>query len=402
LINILIKYSNMNDNDAPSPPWLSAEQAISLLGVARQTLYAYVSRGLIRARADTADPRRQQYDPQSVETLLRRRRIGRARTAVAQAAIDFGEPVLASRITNIADGQPWYRGQNAIRLARAATLEEAAALLWAVDRLPAPPRVNQLPTLGTSPISRAINAMAVLADRENWATGGSALIEDAALCLRGVAEAAVDTSPDTPPAALPIHRHLARAWRLDEEGTDLIRRALVLCADHELNASTFAVRVVASTGAALPHCVLAGLAALSGPLHGGMTGRVRAMLAESRIMADPAGVVAERLARGDDLPGFGHRLYPDGDPRASALLDPIGPAPRWRGLFGAILAQTGKRPNVDTALVALEQHLTLPEGSALALFAIGRTAGWIAHALEQRADGQLIRPRATYLGPPPG
>lgn len=392
----------MNDNDKAAPDWLSAEQAITLLGVARQTLYAYVSRGQIRARPDPTDPRRQHYDPQSVETLLRRRRIGRARTAVAQAAIDFGEPVLTSRITNIADGQPWYRGQNAIRLAQTATLEETAALLWAADRLPAPPRVNEASIHGASPIARAIYRMAQLADREHWAAGGPGLIEDAALCLRGVAEAAVDAPTGLPLADLPIHRHLARAWRLDEDGTDLIRRALVLCADHELNASTFTVRVVASTGAALPHCVLAGLAALSGPLHGGMTGRVRAMLAESRIMADPAGVVAERLARGDDLPGFGHRLYPDGDPRASALLDPIGPAPRWRGLFGAILARTGKRPNVDTALVALEQHLDLPEGSALALFAIGRTAGWIAHALEQREDGQLIRPRATYLGPPPG
>ncbi len=392
----------MNDNDTPNPVWLSAEQAITLLGVARQTLYAYVSRGQIRARADTTDPRRQQYDPQSVETLLRRRRIGRARTAVAQAAIDFGEPVLASRITNIADGQPWYRGQNAIRLAQTATLEDAAALLWATQRLPTPPRLAHAPIFGASPIARAIHGMAQLADRENWAAGGPALIEDAALCLRGVAGSALGTPIDAAMADLPIHRQLARAWRLDEDGTDLIRRALVLCADHELNASTFAVRVVASTGAALPHCVLAGLAALSGPLHGGMTGRVRAMLAESRIMADPAGVVAERLARGEDLPGFGHRLYPDGDPRASALLDPIGPAPRWRGLFGAILTRTGKRPNIDTALVALEQHLDLPEGSALALFAIGRTAGWIAHALEQREDGQLIRPRATYLGPPPG
>jgi citrate synthase len=239
--------------------------------------------------------------------------------------------------------------------------------------------------------------MAVLAEADDWAAGGVQMLRDSALCLRRVAEAVVDT-----PALGPIHRHLARAWNLDEDGTDLIRRALVLCADHELNASTFAVRVVASTGAAVPHCVLAGLAALSGPLHGGMTSRVRAMLAESRIMADPRTTVAERLARGDDLPGFGHRLYPDGDPRATALLDLIGPAPRWRGLFAAILAQTGKRPNIDTALVALEDHLSLPEGAALAIFAVGRTVGWIAHALEQRQEGQLIRPRATYVGPPPG
>ena len=386
----------MNDNDAPAPPWLTAEQAITLLGVARQTLYAYVSRGMIRTRPDPSDPRRQHYDPQSVETLLRRRRIGRARQAVARAAIDFGEPVLTSRITNIADGLPWYRGQSAIRLAQTATLEETAALLWDTPRLPTLPTWTGALPADASPIGRAIGHLADLARRPEWAAGGPAEVEDAAMCLRAVAEAVAEA-----PADRPIHRHLGQVWRLDEDGIDLVRRALVLCADHELNASTFAVRVVASTGAALPHCVLAGLAALSGPLHGGMTARVQAMLEESRIMADPRGVVAERLARGDDLPGFGHRLYPDGDPRATALLDPIGPAPRWRGLFGAILAQTGKRPNVDTALVALEQHLSLPQGAALALFAVGRTAGWLAHALEQRQTGQLIRPRATYLGAAP-
>lgn len=386
----------MNDNETPHAPWLSAEQAISLLGVARQSLYAYVSRGLIRTRPDPADPRRSLYDPHAVETLLRRRRQGRARRAVAEATIDFGEPVLVSRITQISEGTPWYRGQNAIRVAQSATLEETAALLWDTPRFPPLPPSRFQPLGAGSPIARAVRHIAGLAGTEDWAAGGDVMLGDAALCLRAVAEAVVDA-----PADRPLHRHLARAWHVDEEGTDLIRRALVLCGDHELNASAFAVRVVASTGASLPHGVLAGLAALSGPLHGGMTSRVRAMLAESRIMADPRATVAARLARGDDLPGFGHRLYPDGDPRAAALLDLIGPAPRWRGLFGAILAQTGHRANIDAALVALEQHLSLPEGSALAIFAVGRTAGWLAHALEQRREGQLIRPRATYLGPPP-
>ncbi len=386
----------MNDNNRPNPPWLSAEQAITLLGVARQTLYAYVSRGQIRTRPDPEDPRRSQYDPQAVETLLRRRRLGRARKAVAEATIDFGEPVLTSRITQISHGVPWYRGQDAIRVAGSASLEETAALLWDTPRFPPLPHSDYQPLGFGTPIARAVRHIAALAGRDGWAAGGDAMLMDAAHCLHAVADAVVDA-----PAEGPIHRHLARAWHLDEEGTDLIRRALVLCADHELNASTFAVRVVASTAAALPHCVLAGLAALSGPLHGGMTSRVRAMLAESRIMADPRATVAERLARGEELPGFGQRLYPDGDPRAAALLDLIGPAPRWRGLFGAILAQTGLRPNLDAALVALEQHLSLPEGAALAIFATGRTAGWLAHALEQRAEGQLIRPRATYVGPPP-
>jgi citrate synthase len=152
----------------------------------------------------------------------------------------------------------------------------------------------------------------------------------------------------------------------------------------------------------LPHCLLAGLAALSGPRHGGATRRVRALLDESRALMDPAGVVANRLARGEALPGFGHPLYPDGDSRAAAILDQIGPEPRWRGLFAAVLARTGLRPNIDAALVALERHLALPDGSALAIFAAGRSAGWIAHALEQGRSEAVIRPRARYDAPAPG
>jgi len=193
---------------------------------------------------------------------------------------------------------------------------------------------------------------------------------------------------------------MARAWGSDAAGADLIRRALVLCADHELNASAFAVRVVASTGAALPACLLAGLAALSGPLHGGMTERVAALLAEPGMKADPAGALAARLDRGERLPGFGHRLYPAGDPRATALLAALDPGPWWQSVFAAAEELTGLRPNIDAALVALERTLRLPEGAALAIFATGRTAGWIAHALEQRQDGRLIRPRASYAGPP--
>lgn len=391
LTYILINKLNMNDSDTPTPPWLTAATATQTLGIARQTLYAYVSRGLIRAKPDPDEPRRALYDPASVKKLLRRRHVGRARRAVAEATIDFGEPVLSSRVSRITDVTLIYRDQDAIRLAKTATLEETAALLWNTPTLPRTDTPRLTHTDPGPPIARALLRMARLAALPDWAEGGAALIQDGAVCLRAMAEAITDRPLDDP-----IHRHFARVWRLDEDGADLIRTALTLCADHELNASTFAVRVVASTGASLPHGLLAGLAALSGPRHGCTTARVRALLAESRIMADPKGVVAERLARGDELPGFGHRLYPDGDPRAAAILDPIGPAPRWRGLFAAIYARTGLRPNLDAALVALEQHLALPDDAALAIFAMGRTAGWIAHALEQRAEGRLIRPRTAY------
>ena len=158
------------------------------------------------------------------------------------------------------------------------------------------------------------------------------------------------------------------------------------------------MRVVASTGASLAACVLAGLGALTGPLHGAETDRVRALVAEAGATGDPREALAARLARGERVPGFGIRLYPGGDPRAAALLAALRPDARWAELIAAGEELTGHRPNLDLSLVALEQRLGLPPGAAIGLFAAGRTAGWIAHALEQHKDGKLIRPRARYVG----
>ena len=377
--------------------WLTAETARARLGCARQTLYAYVSRGLVQARPLPDDPRRSLYDPHGIEALVARRHRGRARQAIAASTIDFGEPVLTSRITCIADGALWYRGQDARRLAATASLEDVAALLWDAPGFPPLPASTYGPGPASTPIARCLSHMARLSAGPGlWARGPEALLIDAAVALRAVAEAACDAAVDWP-----VHEALAAAWGVDAAGAGLLRRALVLCADHELNASAFAVRVVASTGAALPNCLMAGLAALSGPLHGGMTERVRAMLAEPGMFSDPAAAVAARLARGEVLPGFGHPLYPTGDPRAADLLAALDPGPGWRRMLATVAALTGSQPNIDAALFALEQRLGLPAGSALAVFAIGRTAGWIAHALEQHQAGHLIRPRAVYAGPVP-
>ena len=170
----------------------------------------------------------------------------------------------------------------------------------------------------------------------------------------------------------------------------------MLLADHELNASTFAARVTASTGASLAASALAGLSALSGPLHGGMAARVAAFIAEVR--RDGAEVATKaRLASGSALPGFGHPLYPEGDPRARALLDAFAP-PEYEAACEAARAVAGVRPNVDFALTALADGLELPDDAPFQIFALARCAGWIAHALEQLQTGRLIRPRARYVG----
>jgi citrate synthase len=373
--------------------WMTAEAALACLSIARQTLYAYVSRGLVRTRPAPGDPQRNLYDQRSIDALLQRRTRSRARRAVAASTIDFGEPVLESSITTIIDGTLLYRGKDAIALAETATLEEAACLLWDAPTFPAIAASGFEPGEPATPIARCMRQIALLSGPVIWGRHAAALHTDAASLLWRMAEAACNA-----PMTGLLHETLASEWGVGAAGAGLIRRALVLCADHELNASAFAVRVIASTGAALPACLLGGLAALSGPLHGGVSERVSALLAEPAMQTDPRAAIAARLERGEYLPGFGQRLYPQGDPRAIALLAALDLGPWWREVLAAAQDLTGARPNLDMSLAALERTLRLPPGSALAIFAVGRTVGWIAHALEQSRDGRLIRPRATYAG----
>jgi citrate synthase len=210
---------------------------------------------------------------------------------------------------------------------------------------------------------------------------------------------------DEVPAAGPIHRRLAAQWRLAEPGADLVRRCLVLLADHELNASTFVARCVASTGATPYAVVAAALAALSGRRHGGATAQAEALFHELDD-GDPLAVFAARIARNETLPGLGHPLYPNGDPRAPAILDAVAASlpEAWMRIEAIVAAARGlvrQHPNVDFALAAATSALRLPRGAALGLFVVGRTVGWIAHAIEQYETGMLIRPRARYTGPRP-
>jgi len=206
------------------------------------------------------------------------------------------------------------------------------------------------------------------------------------------------------PTGRAAHAELATAWRLGQAGADLVRRCLVLGADHELNASTYVGRCIASTGASPYAVVLGALGALSGPRHGGGTAEVESLLREVLRTGDLEGRIAARLRRGERIPGFGHPLYPDGDPRARDILEAVA-ASRYGGEGTAarrvgrdIAALIGRRPNIDFALGLAAVVLRLPAGSALGMFLIARSVGWIAHAIEQYATGALIRPRARYVG----
>lgn len=376
--------------------WLTAPEAMARLRLKPQTLYAYVSRGLIETREEASDSRRRLYRAQDVARLQERKTRGRRHAAIAEDAISWGEPVLASGITTIARGKLWYRGQDAEQLAETARLEDVARLLWDCGSQRFPTLMTPMPD--GAPLTRMFTAVAARAASDAPMAGRTkkALYLEAAAVLDTLVDAIAGG-----PSEGPIHQRLARAWGREADGPDLIRRALVLLADHELNASTFAVRVTASTRASLAACMMAGLSALSGPLHGGMARRVLGLMREAQTDGIAA-AVSQRLAVGASVPGFGHPLYPDGDPRARSLLAGFDAPTAYAEARAVIARLTGAEPNIDFALTALAAHLQLDEDMPFQIFAAARATGWLAHALEQNETGRLIRPRARYTGPTPG
>ncbi|MDE1148002.1 MAG: citrate synthase family protein [Azospirillaceae bacterium] len=396
------------------PRTLSAAEAAARLGVSRQTLYAYVSRGLVHAQPGP-DGRESRYPELEIDRLAQTRTRGRKPKEIAKATLDWGLPVMESAITLIDGGRLYYRGRDAITLARTAAVEDVAGLLWQcpVETAFGGPAPVLSPDLAPAFAAlqaayrerRAEERLLPLfaaasedADTAAWQQSPARLAQGAAALVRLLTACLLRTAPDD----APIHEQCARAWNLDTDGADLVRMALVLCADHELNASNFTARCVASTGASLRAAIIGGLAALTGGRHGGTTARGEALWDEIGTDDGTAERLRQRLARGDNVVGFGHPLYPHGDVRARLLLDRILPhRPAWAAMLGAAEDLVGRAPTVDMALVVLRRHLDLPVGTAFGLFALGRSLGWIAHGMEQRAGRTLIRPRALYTGPAP-
>jgi citrate synthase len=384
---------------------LTAPQAADRLGIKLDTLYAYVSRGRLRS-VMVPGTRERRYRSEDIQALLDARSGTRLPANPDPEAL---MPVIGSSICLIENGRFYYRGQDAICLSEGATLEEVARLLWldeAAAELAYPSGPSQSGSAASISglVERCQIRLTALGDedlsaldltRARVARTGWRILRELTACI-----APTLPSPD------PIHRRLAAAWRLTEAGADVIRRCLVLMADHELNPSTFVARCVASTGATPYGVVAAALSALSGRFHGGETARAEGLLHELLEGDDPIAVMAGRLARGERLPGFGQPLYPEGDPRAIAILAALAQAaPEAHALAEraaeAGLRLIGRHPNVDFALAATAIGLGLPRDSALGLFIVGRTVGWIAHAIEQYESGILIRPRARYLGARP-
>ncbi len=398
--------------------WLTSREASQRLGVKLTTLYAYTSRGLITSLAGD-DVRGRRYASEDVERLRARHSARSGHGPVAAGALRFGEPVLETRISDVVTEGPRYRGHLATELCQSGvSFERVAELLW-TGTLPdaAPAQVAHLrcdtarlwPLLkGRAAIpkmSLVLGALALNDDDRHGATDAAEFSRARAL-FHWLARAPA-TKPSSEPAQLSVAHSVLGSLLRKATPAQLanVDRALVLCAEHELNASAFAARIAASAGADLYACLGVALNTLSGSAHGGMCDRVEALVASIGSKARAARTVNEWLARGEQVPGFGHPLYPAGDPRGALLIE-LARAHGARSdaaktsfaLLEAMRRGGHPAPTLDAGLVTLCHCLELPRGSAAILFALGRSAGWVAHTLEQRAGGYVLRPRARYIG----
>lgn len=402
-------------------PYLSAREAADALGISVSTLYAYVSRGLIRSEAlgGAGMTRTRRYHEEDIRRLNERKEQRRDPARAAAEALYWGAPVLESAITLPAADTFYYRGYDATVLARRRTIEDVAALIWAGDlalgsqlfaapAAPLPTRVAAVVPQLTSmdPTGRFAVVLPLAADDDPAAYDlrPSAVTHTGVRMLRLLTTTAVGEQ-----AASRIAEALAQGWAPGiTDASNLLDAALILCADQELNVTSFAARCVASAGASPYAVVSAGLAALGGAKHAGRGARIEALLREVGTLKRAHDVLAGRLRRGEEIPGFGHPLFPQGDPRGRLLLQLTGDAfPKapavllTLAIVEAAADLLGEHPDVEIGLVTLARTLDLPAGGASTLFALGRTVGWIGHAMEEYQADRIIRPRARYTGEQP-
>jgi citrate synthase len=393
--------------------WLTAQEAAAELGVTLATLYAYASRGLLHSEPVPGEPRARRYPAEDVQRLKERKELRKEPERAVPKALHWGStPVLESAITLIEGGRLYYRGRDAVALARSRSVEEVAALIWtgqpddAADLFAGKAPELTLKKIDLPPIERcqAILPLAGAADAASWDLRPRSVAATGARILRLLARVASGG-----PASGGIATILQKGWAPGRpEAAGPISAALILAADHELNVSAFTARCVASAAAAPYDVVTAALAALKGARHGGHTRRMEAIFREAGTAENAKQTLANRLQRGEQIPGTGHALYPEGDPRGKALLDlatevaPGSPAVALaKALADAMRELLREHPNLDFGLVALARALELPPDTPLALFALGRTIGWLGHAIEEYGLERLIRPRAAYIGEAP-
>jgi citrate synthase len=390
----------------PTSLYLTAEQAAEALGVSISSLYAYVGRKHIRSQS-VPGKRTRLYWREDIENIAN----GKSEDRVVK-----WDSILVpeTKITLITENGHFYRGQSAIALSETATLEEVAGVLWQQDpALIFPAATSKVPK-GFKQARNALSALSALdqagslfpileaANPKSYDMSPLGYARTGGELLRWFASMVVHADR---PSIEPIHAVLAKGLSAPAGYDDMIRRLLVLLADHELTAPTYAVRAVANTGSTPYQAVAAGLVAHRGQrMLEGRAPRIRRLLAEVLSEPDPGSPVLERYRAGEAIPGFSHPIYKGGDVRARALLNVMQDRFRKDAAVARLseaikVAREGIGVEPDLALISyfIEQKLKYPVNGA-STGVVGRVVGWIAHAMEQMESGPMVRPRTAYTG----
>ncbi len=377
------------------------------LGVKPETLYAYVSRGIVQSER-VPGSRRSRFLRADVERLAARQRGGGGRAGGLEVIIETELTMLDP------SGALAYRGWDVVDAVAEASFEEVASWLWhgtrERKRFEAPPPMTDIAcrvaaVLKDQPVMDQLRA-AIAAVRASDAFRDDRRPEAVAGAGRAIIATLIETLPRIGEAEPANASVAARLWpRLSKQPAKprlvrLLDATLVLLADHEMAASTLAARVAASTWAD-PYLVeLAGLAALGGPLHGAASSATRELMRET-IATSPAEAIGARLRENQFIPGFGHRVYKTHDPRAVILLEMLAAVRRdpVEEELMAIMRDRGLPfPNVDFAIAAFAERYDMIDNAGEVIFAIARTVGWLAHAIEEYRHRLRFRPRAVYTG----
>lgn len=408
------------------PSLMTAQEAADELGVKIGTIYAYVSRGLIRSRAAKEGQRNRLYSREDVTRLLIRRQMRLSLEPSAENVLSWAAPVLETGISLIEDGNLYYCGIPIEDVALRLTAEELASLVWTEDatnavelfdhrRHPSAKKFrNKLIDLGIErgewlsvptfqiilPIAMADDPVAFDLRQDSIAISGARILR--LLTALGAGDVSENIS---------LAEMLQRGWQPDDEGSiRFFNMAFVICADHQLKLATFAARVVAALGTTPYSVVNTGITALAGPHQGGYTEACEVFLDEVKTPDNAVAVICSRLRRSESfpVPGFHNPLYPAGDPRArlllNALYDEYPDSPVLilaRSIQDTVFRLRGEHPKVEFALAVFRRHYGLPPSSTLGIFALGRIIGWIGHAIQQYRSKQTIQPRIRYTGPAP-
>jgi citrate synthase len=402
---------------------LTSAQAAARLQIKPATLYAYVSRGLLSG--ERAEKGGSTYDPLDVEAFAASRRKGSR-----PAGGPVGRPlmVLDSDLTLIQDDELYFRGASATDLARRLQFEDGVRLLWATpdsqddmdDRFVSRPDVVKAirkasSTLGDAPRFMDRLKLAVLIAgssdpvRDSLAQGA---VRDAG---RQILATMVDSLPDLqtdPRLSAPLATRLWSKLSLLEPSPGNLRilnATMVICMDHDLAISTMSARVTASARADSYAAVLAALSTLDGAMHGAASIAAVGMLTETMATRNPERAISAQIARFQIIPGFGHIVYKEVDPRAEFLFKAMRAVPEYRealaaaDLLSTVVHSRSPRPaNLDLALAVLVVGAKMQADAGELIFAVSRTAGWISHILDEYAQPAMrLRPESRYTGTKP-